>query len=343
MISSKGSGQARLRSDLVPRVALMAHLKSNYAPIPVTYGNMQQVGASRLLGNPTGAPANPSEISLGGTLLFSGSVLETGAGSGDVTWSTNSFSTAISAGAVTYGKMQNVSASRLLGNPTGSPASPSEISLGATLAFSGTFVVTGAGTGDATWNSNSFATSVVKVNGVSYPPSPSNNTVPVVISSNVVVYQQISGSQVSSIPSNKITGTTTNDNAPAGDIGEYVTATQGVAQSLTSGSVLNLTSISLTGGDWDVSGMIGIQPAGTTNEVLIFGVISLANNNLTSVESAAGPVVYGWAETGINQYLPVPVNRVSLSGTTTIFLNVQAIFSVSTCTATGFIRARRMR
>lgn len=40
--------------------------------------------------------------------------------------------------AVTYAKIQNVAAARLLGNPTGSPAATSEISLGAGLAFVGT-------------------------------------------------------------------------------------------------------------------------------------------------------------------------------------------------------------
>ena len=40
--------------------------------------------------------------------------------------------------AVTYAKMQNASASVLLGNPTLSPAAPSEITLGTGLSFAGT-------------------------------------------------------------------------------------------------------------------------------------------------------------------------------------------------------------
>lgn len=44
----------------------------------------------------------------------------------------------IAAAAVTYPKIQNVAASSLLGNPTGSPAAPSEITLGNGLSFSGT-------------------------------------------------------------------------------------------------------------------------------------------------------------------------------------------------------------
>lgn len=44
---------------------------------------------------------------------------------------------AIGAAAVTYAKIQNVTAARLLGNPTGGAAAPSEISLGTGLSFSG--------------------------------------------------------------------------------------------------------------------------------------------------------------------------------------------------------------
>ena len=46
-------------------------------------------------------------------------------------------------GAVTYAKVQNVTASRLLGNATGAPAAPAEISLGANLTFNGAAVDVG--------------------------------------------------------------------------------------------------------------------------------------------------------------------------------------------------------
>lgn len=47
---------------------------------------------------------------------------------------------------VTYAKIQNVAANRLLGNPTGSAAAPSEISLGTGLSFSGTTLNSTGGT-----------------------------------------------------------------------------------------------------------------------------------------------------------------------------------------------------
>lgn len=51
---------------------------------------------------------------------------------------------AIAAAAVTYAKIQNVAASKLLGNPTGAAAAPSEISLGAGLSFIGSALAASA-------------------------------------------------------------------------------------------------------------------------------------------------------------------------------------------------------
>jgi len=67
---------------------------------------------------------------------------------GDVTTTAGSLATTIAASAVTtskinaaavtYAKIQNVAAVSLLGNATGSPAAPEEITLGTNLSFSGT-------------------------------------------------------------------------------------------------------------------------------------------------------------------------------------------------------------
>jgi hypothetical protein len=70
----------------------------------------------------------------------------TTSGSLATTLATNAVATAnITNANVTYAKIQNVAATRLLGNPTGSAAAPSEISLGANLSFSGTVLNTATG------------------------------------------------------------------------------------------------------------------------------------------------------------------------------------------------------
>ena len=132
--------------------------------LPLVYSNIQNESATTLLGNPTGSLTHPSEITLGLSLAFVGTVLQTVAMTGDVTTSANSFSTTIGPNKVSYPKMQQASASTLIGNPTGSLANIEEVTLGATLAFSGAALQTTAHTGDATSAANSNALTLATVN-----------------------------------------------------------------------------------------------------------------------------------------------------------------------------------
>ena len=61
----------------------------------VTNSYLAQMAASTLKGNPTAGAANAQDLTLGSTLAFSGTALQTAAGSGDVTWSANSFATTV--------------------------------------------------------------------------------------------------------------------------------------------------------------------------------------------------------------------------------------------------------
>lgn len=83
---------------------------------------------------------------------------------GDVTNTGGSLSTTISANAVTYAKFQQVAASSLVGNATGSTANATGITIGATLTFSGAALQTTAMSGDITSPANSFVTTLATVN-----------------------------------------------------------------------------------------------------------------------------------------------------------------------------------
>lgn len=136
-----------------------------------------------------------------------------------------------------------------------------------------------------------------------------------------------------------IVGTTTNDNANTGSIGEYVTATSG-SLALTSGSNTNAASISLTAGDWDVSGNCVYTNTG--------GVISNINNSVstTSLTLAAAPdngVENGvTVNSGTTYTMAAPVQRISVSATTIVYLVVASTFT-GTQTVSARIRARRIR
>ena len=164
----------------------------------------------------------------------------------------------------------------------------------------------------------------------------------------------ISGTAINSVPSitfsstSGIIGTTTNDSAAAGSVGEEVQsivtrASGGV--SLTNATSADITSISLTAGDWDVWGNIGVSGNGATTVVYVYGWISSTSASTpdaayqTQWSQAIGTAIFSAGNIGF----PVPGRRFSLSGTTTIYLSVNSQFAVSTEFAFGGIYARRRR
>lgn len=143
-----------------------------------------------------------------------------------------------------------------------------------------------------------------------------------------------------------IIGTATNDNAGAEKVGELVNSliSSATPLSLTTLTVTNLTSISLTAGDWDVWGNVGFTGGATTVIQVAIGFISTSSASLT--DSSLYSSVYFGGSTPFATAVPgfcVPEQRLSLASTTTVYLEVFAQFSVSTCSAVGGIYARRRR
>lgn len=138
-------------------------------------------------------------------------------------------------------------------------------------------------------------------------------------------------------------GTTTNDNAVAGHIGEIISADvpSGSAGAMTSGTILNITSITLTAGDWDVSAY----------GAFIIGAITTCNSAILSISTS--PVTFG-SEAGMNYLaadikaastpiLPAGPVRYSLAATTTLYLVSRITFTGGSVSTYGGIRARRVR
>ncbi len=95
-----------------------------------------------------------------------------------------------------YFSVPTLDAFSILANPTAAPADGISVSVGATFGFVGSTLQTAAITGDVTSSANSFVTTVVKVNGVSYGASPPVNSFPAVASDNTVIYRAIVGSDL---------------------------------------------------------------------------------------------------------------------------------------------------
>jgi len=141
-----------------------------------------------------------------------------------------------------------------------------------------------------------------------------------------------------------ISGTATNDNADAGVVGQLVSSTVASSGiSLTDATFANITTISLTAGDWDVSGVVGVTTgASTTIAYINYGVstTSATNGALGQVGSLTTPATIAAT---IDFVVSAPVTRLSLASTTTVYLVTRVSFAVSTANAYGVIRARRVR
>lgn len=143
-----------------------------------------------------------------------------------------------------------------------------------------------------------------------------------------------------------IVGTTTNDSANAGSVGEFISSTvlSGSAVSLSNNTAANVTSISLTAGDWDVRGNVAFLANAATVTTYLQGWTS-SSSAATPTDPNNGANAYTFVNTtGINlPNLTIGTQRFSLSGTTTVFLEAKSVFSTNTNAAYGFIGARRVR
>jgi len=139
-------------------------------------------------------------------------------------------------------------------------------------------------------------------------------------------------------------GTTTNNSAAAGYVGEYISASVGSANFAATGTYGDVTSISLTAGDWDVSITGNIIRNGATLTMVVNGIGANTGNNFS--DATAGN--YGTRAAVSISDTTFPVNigpfRVSLSGSTTYYLKGRADYTVATPQVSDIrIAARRVR
>jgi len=140
-----------------------------------------------------------------------------------------------------------------------------------------------------------------------------------------------------------ITGTNTNNVAAAGYVGEYLSAAVGAgsAVALTTGTVVNVTTLSLTAGDWDVRGIAAFTGTSAQCTSQSGGV----NTTSATLPGATAGGVVGIATTAVlgNCIYDIAPTRFSLAATTPIYLVANATFTTGAASVYGQISARRVR
>lgn len=138
-------------------------------------------------------------------------------------------------------------------------------------------------------------------------------------------------------------GTTSNDSAIAGYVGEYISSSSLTTAFPSTGVFGDLVSMTLTAGDWDVS--LNMYPTrnGSTWTEIEAGISTTTGNSSTGLTVGDNAADIIPAATGNSYQITVPVYRMSLSGSTIIYAKYFASFSVATPNAVCRLSARRVR
>src|SRR5215471_6166094 len=120
-------------------------------------------------------------------------------------------------------------------------------------------------------------------------------------------------------------GVTNGNSAQAGAIGEVISSNQGTAQSMTTNVALNLATLPLTAGDWDISALATFTPSGAPT-ALATGISPTSAALPTVAQMGAGTgsmtqlrLTFG---NGVTQTMVAGRARANVTGNTNIFLVV---------------------
>lgn len=249
-------------------------------------------------------------------------------------------STAPAWGNVTATALAAQAANTVLANVTGSSASPTAVAVPSCSASGNNLQWTsGAGftcaTGYAQLASPTFTGSVTIPGGSITNTSISGSTgsFTTLAASSTITPTYPAG----------VVGNKTGGNVTAGSVGEYVNSTipSGSPVSLTNASPANITSISLTAGDWDVWGQVVPVPSGTTTITQARGAITTTSAAIGNYGDVGSSLLSATQPANSASIVTIVPMRLNLASTTTVFLVGQVSFSGGTCTEFGFITARR--
>ena len=144
---------------------------------------------------------------------------------------------------------------------------------------------------------------------------------------------------------NQIFGTQTNNEADAGFVGEYISSGSATTQTYTtSAQWKDFFAISLTAGDWDVTGKFLTIPNASNVTDCAIAISSTAGNDASGQLNGINSYTTISVTTTGNSIMIISNYRVSLASSVTYYLKGLASYSAGTpAIAGGILSARRVR
>lgn len=138
-----------------------------------------------------------------------------------------------------------------------------------------------------------------------------------------------------------LVGTTTNDNAPEGNYGHHKSSVAASANFTTTNQYADLAALTLTAGDWDLSGAMACGNVANFTASRL-GISENAGNSTVGLVLGDNLVINAFAS-NTQSSLTIPSYRVSIAATTTYYLKFLGNYTGTVPTASGRLSARRAR
>ncbi len=258
-----------------------------------------------------------------------------------------SISSTLPSGITLVAPVLGTPASGTLTNCTGLPVAGGGTGIATTTAYG---VLCGGTTGTGAFQNAGAGTSgqVLVSGGASALPAYSSTVTSLTLVTPTIGAATATSVTFSNPATGGIVGTTTNNTAATGFVGEEVSLSVSSPVALTTATAINIGSISLTAGDWNVEGNFNVS--GTSGAVIsrMIGAINTVSATLPSVITiAAAEVSSGTINivqgTGNTPVLATGNAFLQLNATTTVYLIGFVDFTTQPMNGFGKIVARRVR
>lgn len=126
-----------------------------------------------------------------------------------------------------------------------------------------------------------------------------------------------------------------------GYIGDFSDANSSGPAIAATGTLVNLASLSLAAGDWDVEGIAAVNLAGFT----LTQMRAAISTSSAALDSSSGGGIAQIVPGAGNNYIPTGARQLTLSATTTVYLVGSVTYSggSGSWSTNSYLRARRMR